>query len=359
MIILSELDRNDLETIYELTYKYGMLISEEKTNDGWLPDKAYMVKSKIEGDLNSLLDVGMEELINTYNEWLGYHNKEGWIESQLENFSFSEFLEYLDKSNIYYDEDMIYDSVVESLGGDRRMLENDDIEFWIESYGEAFIKDYDRNVSGEEEKKLYEAIDEYGDDPEELIENLNLEGELIDYILASGWTGKDWLKDIYQVNDLVEQYPNAYRKFMGHAYNQWLEHFGFGTGTEGASLSEHIEDIQEMQSELVNISTDTSIKDKIILFQKGLNTAHHFGIMADHLLGVSGGDGQEILDELSSGTMIEEWNTDLTELLGYVPGSKIKTEEEWFSHEDDPVLLGTKKLAFYLCGFLLSQYAKS
>lgn len=70
--LLAELDKSDLEEIYEYTYKLGWLTTEERKK-GWLPDKAILEKMKLEGALNSALNHGLSEIEDTYEKWLHDH----------------------------------------------------------------------------------------------------------------------------------------------------------------------------------------------------------------------------------------------------------------------------------------------
>lgn len=74
-----------------------------------------------------------------------------------------------------------------------------------------------------------------------------------------------------------------------------------------------------------------NLDEKVILFQEALHAAHWHGEMADHLLmsptpdeELPDGWAKEILDKYSEGANVEQWNADLTKILGYEPRSRLR-----------------------------------
>lgn len=67
--LLATLTKQELEKIYELTYKYGWLTATERTEDQ-LSDRAYMEKARIEGELEPLIDYGLWELEEVFASYI-------------------------------------------------------------------------------------------------------------------------------------------------------------------------------------------------------------------------------------------------------------------------------------------------
>ena len=75
--ILSTVTTQELEDIYELTYKLQMLEQEQALGDygipQTLPDPAYMEIHKMEGQLAALLESAKNNMVATYGDWLEDH----------------------------------------------------------------------------------------------------------------------------------------------------------------------------------------------------------------------------------------------------------------------------------------------
>ena len=86
-----------------------------------------------------------------------------------------------------------------------------------------------------------------------------------------------------------------------------------------------VRQMREAMEEWDGLSTG----DKIILFQEALTTMHNNGEMAEYLLNDPG--AVRILDQLSAGPDVPEWDRALTKVLGYPPGSRFKPQSpDWF-----------------------------
>jgi hypothetical protein len=319
--ILAELSEEELERLYELTYKYGWLVADERQHGGWLPDRAYMEKAKIEDTLRTVTHDALQGIIDTYNDWLGFHTEEGWINSMREvaEDSMAALEGALAMWNLTIDEDLIFASVADDMGDPENFLyENEDHESLRESYGEAFV-DYliDKGAISD---NIAEKIDAGEIDPEDYIGEDRMD-ELIEWIVeVQGWNIKDYLKEIYTVSDIMDNYPHAVLynldAILKDAYRQYLDHF-YG-------LEDEIEEIARVKDELEEALDEEDLNKQSIAFQLGLNTAHHHGTMADHLLGVTEGTGEGILDNISSGPNLATWNKELAQVLGHPIEAKMK-----------------------------------
>lgn len=324
----AELDQDDLQDIYELTYKYGWIKAMERANDGWLPDRAYMEKAKIEDILEGAIDYGLEEMLNAYADWLQFHEREDWIEALKEHSITAMLVIFADYWKLDLD-DAIVETIVDYLGQgsdnpDRYFLYNEeDPTYLAETFGEGFIKWKADQATTEEEGQKYltmleelssQEIAEFveqGQYPSK--ENYGIWEEFIDYIIEEqGWSLKEWVEGMGSTKDVIETFPHAIENNIDYllniAYDKYLERF--------PGLDKEIEGIRKMYDILQEVDQSSSIDEKIITFQEGLTTAHHHGTMADHLLGVQPGHGKQILDTISSGPNMKEWNKELESTLG-------------------------------------------
>ena len=339
--ILASLTTQELASIYELTYKYGWLVAEER-QEGWLPDKAYMAKAKIEGELNPWIDHGLEEMADTYSQWLDFHLPDGWVESMMEGYSGTDDLEMLvhqfdrwtEANTALLTASEIQEKIVEAawdaLGGTEAFAQ-DDPDYLYELFGSEFIDNYiadirdvedaeDLQYEWDAEKNLYseeEAVASF-------IVDHDLESLFNEHVAATGYGGLDWFVDNYSIGDISSMFPSLVdnQNFYVNLYSIYLENF--------PGLEEEIDGINQTYSEIAS-AEGASLSDKIITFQLGLTTAHHHGIMADHLLGVQEGTGKIILDEISSGPNVASWNKDLEQIIGVKTPSQ--NNPEYFTPE--------------------------
>ena len=164
MKVTALLDVGQLEEIYELTYKYGWLVSEER-NKGWLPDRANMEKLKIKSRLDPLLTMALEDLGEGYEEWLRFHRRDGWIEQLLEMFE-SEGSAVITKDsyllrhwglhpNILFDVVAEAPSVKDSYYYHEQENILEDLDFYLEAHAEEFLDQVEKD-----KPEFQERIDE-------------------------------------------------------------------------------------------------------------------------------------------------------------------------------------------------------
>lgn len=313
MRIFAEMDKQDLEKIYELTYKYGWLVAEERMQGGWLPDAAYLEKSKIEHVLEDAIDIGLEELLQTYSEWLEFHEEEGWIESLMSTAE--EELNYLlsafDRWNLDY-EDELLNALADSFGGDKQFLMNEDPDWIYDSFGGDYLESLlnSAEISDEEREGINLALSEF--EAEEYAKEHFDIYTIIDWVIDEReWTVKDWLYDMGDPAYLLESFGDNIdiKAFIRSMYPKYLDHF--------LGLEDEITEIRRVNDELEEVLENGDSGEKIIAFQLGLNTVHHHGAMVEHFLGLAPGTGEELLDELSEGPQTDQWNRELEKVLGH------------------------------------------
>jgi len=329
--LLAELTYDELQKIYELTYKYGWIVAEERQQAhprypemAFLPDRAYLEKLKIEDRLRPWIEYGLEELADTYDWWLEEHKEEGWVNSLQELWE-ADGLDLVLMNffawNMEY-QPYVYEFIVDKLGGDRGMLEAEDPEYIIEGYGEPYLDEqFWPSLSGEDLDAAHDlwvtAEEEYdeGYANKLIVEKYDLYPNIIDWMLSGmGWTGVEHLQDIYGLNDLLEAYGGLLVandiEFLQLMYRVYLNRF-YG-------LEDTIKDNEDMLNDIIKVQPkDVALENKILTFQQGLTTAHHTGLMADHLLKVDSGEGQKVLDQISEGPDKARWDMELEKILGH------------------------------------------
>jgi hypothetical protein len=310
---------SDLEAIYEWTYKLQMLEQEERFGDYGvpqiLPDRAYMEKARIEPLLQEKLDEIHDRMIEIYDDWIEGHEPdpseyydyavENWREKrwEIEN-GHSTLSEVAD----WFGDNDVLETVIEYLEG---VMEEEGIEEIPDAYDE-WIKYLDSIKAKKAQQRQFEFMDEeevgYPDPPKPLremtleeIEKLPLYEDHEEGILDEIEKETYWDR---AMDEMAEQEME---------WRQEEEPYG------------DIKSMREAMDEWDNLS----FSDKIILFQEALTTMHNNGEMAMYLLDDE--DAVEILNTLSEGPDVPEWDYELTRMLGYPPGSRLQSQApEWF-----------------------------
>lgn len=350
---LAELEESDLEIIYELTYKYGWLTELERENAGWLPDKAYMMKAQIESDMREWIGVGLDGMLDTYNDWLSFHTREGWTDSMADaNGNAYQIEDYFEGWTRQDTAAVTPEEVKEDLDKaiikvkfgdiDREHEVHASFDYVAESYGKAFLEETktENSISKklkeleEEENRLYkrfendeisdeeyynseflEQSDRIKDDIQynitELLVSNNLEIQFAEWVVENtDFATPEYFADRYAGSDIELGEDQIRTVLHDYMYDVYLRNF--------PGLEEEIEGIQAMYNRLLQADSADDLQEKIITFQEGLTTAHHHGTMADHLLDVAPGEGQAILDRLSNQDT-SEWDKQVTTSMGYQP----------------------------------------
>ena len=353
--ITATLDKDVLEHIYELTYKYGWIKNDESIL-GWLEEPAYKEKYRIEGELASYINTGLAELVNTYKQWLRVHTPKGWVEDWIDyvndNFEDEEKVTQVFGrfDEIGYDyRKKIFEILEESQGGSRAMLDSEDEVALKEGYGEQFLEAYKAKLP-EASRATVDAelatLEENNDSwkvPGLFIDQYELIEELKTWMIEDlGWNGADYLSEIYRPEDVASMYwpqivPHL-EELMKGAYETFLDHFEPGTRVQDKSLRENIEEIKQ-GLEYMEANLGGDLDQRVKTFNYGLTIAHHFGTMADHLIGQGAGSGKKLLDLLSSGPMAAEWDKELQKVLGHPRGSiRKEVEQQWYDPDTDQEL---------------------
>lgn len=304
----NEITRKDMEDIYELTYKYQMLRQEEKYGDQGLPqplpDRAYMELARVSAELSNRLAEMFDRMIEVYEDWIEHHTQ-GADEELAE--SIQEDIEY-DIGHV-----KTYNDIVEVLES-----------WWGETSAEKKLRDTiaDQAYKNLETWRRYDAIEP---EQQEYYNSLDFNRMTLEQLLEvpfvkedQGFFGdvRDALLDRNDIYEIVNERLEAERE----SYYQ-------ETALGGA-----IDMLDKLRYEWEELP-DGLDKD-ILLFQEALTTAHNNGSMAEYLItnrGYPDRDAVEFLHELSAGPHVDEWNRELSQMLGYPLGSRSAPTQEWYT----------------------------
>jgi len=336
----ASLTTEDLEWIYELTYKHQMLSQEEKLGgDGLpqtLPDAAYMEKARIEQDLTSALDLAQQEMIETYQDWLEHHyemNHETASETARE-VEYNSLLD-MDPQELAqrFDEQTVRTTIIEeSAEYIRRQLMYD-----IEEEGEDIA--YRKKPVEEEEDEYAERIkylDSFASKNAQEYQKQMPFVEGPEWVEQESKTIEEELTDRMRAlsidDDLMDDALDQDRRNIIDELMNFVEENDLQELTDELTQDYLIEtaypNVEEMKLKLEDEWDGSDFSKKIILFQEALTTAHNNGSMAEYLL--DNRNAVALLDELSEGQDVEKWNQDLSKLLGYEMGSRMAPKQEWF-----------------------------
>jgi hypothetical protein len=312
-----------------------------------LPDRAYMHFENIKHQLDLKLDDVYDDLIDTYDTWISGH------EGQLRDWA----SESASESAWQWLHEMSFDELAEQIGEgeflellkefteEHEILNPEDewepLDQWQQMEQQYKERSKDAPVLTNYEQQKKQRTDFQLDEWQDYIESLPKQSKFLGMIKAQqeelfeGYEPtvqkppyKDWkledFRDIYEANEgeIKEEIGSSSRM------DAWIE---AETEMHEEALSEDMphSGVQEMRDRLEYEYEDADLSDKIILFQEALTTAHNSGEMSEHLLGTS--DAQSILNELSAGPKVDEWNRDLARLLGYEVGSRmLPQEQQWY-----------------------------
>lgn len=321
MYIFAEIEKELLERIYELTYKYQMLQQEERLGDYGaptiLPDKAYMALSKYEYELGALLDEAHEEMVEVYQEWINRHEP-----------SDSDLLESIAESESeWLSHDASLQDIVDILGEDK---------------AKEIIMDY--IPEGAIEESLKDPFDQESEYRDYIKQRTAQEQGVFTFEKDPKYTWETIKEkkpiDQYSFAELAAAYPEEVESTKDD-----LIEAVYGSHNWSTMLDDRLEDarneyyeetafssVVELKNKFDDEWTDASLSDKIILFHESLTTMHNNGEMAEYLLE---GPAIKILDELSSGPKVDKWNEDLKRMLGHYPGTTTQVPKDVMRSPDE------------------------
>jgi len=322
----SGIETQVLEDIYELTYKLQMLNQEEKRGDYGLPqslpDRAYIEKSKIETQLSKKLSEVHERMVEVYDDWISDHAPdpshfseqayEYWGERRYE--AEHGYGHLGDVADLFGDNDVL-ETVVEFVQ-DLRSEEEEEEEVEEEDPYDAWIKYLDSIKAKKAQQQEFEFMESPEFVPTE-VEEVEPEKPLEEMTIEELAELEEVKENLSDVLDEIEKqnYFDTFIEWQIEAEQEQFEDDG------------PYADVKEMRSAMDEWDS-LSLSDRIILFQEALTTMHNSGEMAQYLLDDE--NAVEILNQLSAGPHVEEWDYDLSKMLGYPLGSKLAPTQEWF-----------------------------
>jgi hypothetical protein len=327
--LLATMEVSELEKLYELTYIYTWLTSEMRY-EGWLPDQANVVKHRIENELKSITNYGLDELKIAYDKWLEYHSKDGWIK-QIRGFITENGVRQFMSNLALYGVD-IMELMLDILA--KSMTVEETLDSFDRDTIYQFAVYYVYTVLIHEQGRK---------DVEEAIHQMDLETDWVDYHeLAKQYVLENNMgQDFYAwLNTYASDYDNRREMLRGgvpgkyellHRFKDKITDLILNDDEVGGTLydayfaqfpllQQLVPKIQDTYQQILNAKASKDIQEKIITFQLGLTTAHNSGTMADYLLfeeeEIEPGKGKEILDQISAGPKVDQWNDYITALIG-------------------------------------------
>jgi hypothetical protein len=323
----SKLTAEDIELLYEMTYKLQMLESEEKFGDRGLPtilpDRANIMKLKIGPALEAALGEAHASMVDTYDEWINEHDpSDQALEENARESAESEMTDF--------------------------MRGWPELEELAERFGETnilgtLLEFYDENV-GEpaefhEENIRYLYPERFQDEKQAQVEQKQfpfMEDTTTEWVEAPD-------KGVVTDTDLLSSFETMYEnhkkaiieeiKDTSYYSDAIYSNIDVDAERENYELDTALGGVKEMRERL-NDWKHADLSEKIIIFQEALTTAHNNGDMADYLIDMRKTYGKyesavDLLNQMSGGRGLEAWNRDLSQWLGHAPGSTMTPPDVW------------------------------
>jgi len=321
-----ELDSN-LSALYELEYKLSMLNSKPWNGS---PERKENIEQNIIQKLEVVLDDIKTTLLSTFDNWLENHalfTPNTWASKRAEILidgvgtedtlisMIDEYLRYRDGKHYhkqfgYGDGALKYQrsemmKVLRACAKDpKRFPEFNKVLVLL-------LYDYKQM---EEERLNSEGFSEYGrligkrfrneEQAENYIKKLTTKNIDIDY----------FIDDLASFASILDN--NGYNQtviaelFEKLVFPLWFEYWS------GAGIENTRKNIETIREKLYNMDIN-DIKNAIAVISIALNACHQTGDMLDYIADEEGGSAQYyrgLLDQLSAGTNVEEWNRQLREV---------------------------------------------
>lgn len=317
----------ELEDIYELTYKYQMLNQEQALGDyGYpqpLPDRAYMALHNITPALDNLLEEVREKIADIYDEWILGHEPD---EYQIRDMAVENANSWLSEANlndfiVAFGEDAIKEAIVD-------VIDDEDLYDEVPGVGEA--EDYKTEEDTLEFRRRYLEQLEPTAQRQKV---LPLEPGAPEWEEPKFPTAKENLAtlDVAAFEDIFDTYQDEILEKIvdTDAYDAYINS-QIEYETEMLYEDSPLGEVKDMRTQLGEGWEDKDVGEKVILFQVALNTMHNSGDMAEYVLADS--NAVDILDAFSAGEGVDQWDRELSKLLGYEPGSKLQSDQPgWYT----------------------------
>lgn len=310
----------ELAEIYELTYKLQMLEQEEKYGDYGVPsvlsDKAYIEKAKVEAQLEEKMDEVYEVMVSIYDGWIEGHrpSAEDFYDDAWEEWSY--FREEIEtgqrKIDAFLDPDKVYSSILDTL---QKIIEEEGRE---EEFRESTYDKWQKYLESKGTKRAQQKQLEFMD--EEEVSPIGIQKPLDEMDLDEIMELPLYKENEEFILNTIEEQPYFMELIDSFAKMRLEMAEDEDDNSPYASVKIMREDMEEWDTLFVG--------DKIKLFQEALTVMHNNGEMAEYLL--DDPDAGEILNRLSAGEHVEEWDRELSKLLGYPLGSKMVPKSDWY-----------------------------
>ncbi len=264
---MDTIGQNEIRTFYELSYKYQMLKKEMEIGDYGLPqplpDRAYVEFQRVQTALSEMLSVLQKKMVAGFDSWIAAHGDKHFGMEDEEDPRISILDHWSNYSNIW--RALRYINIDEA---DMVQMARD----MVPAAQDMGIKDliHDETVY------------------QDLLDALRTDDHPVFEALAG--PAKKEQRELYE----EEHNYREIEKVLGKLENDW----------------DH-----SLEPEALNHNFQ--------LFHEALTTAHESGQMVDYI--IEGWGALELLNALSAGEGVDEWDEDLRKLLGYPVRSRYRS----------------------------------
>jgi hypothetical protein len=307
---------DDLKALYELEYKRSMIMSHGFSG---VPERRDNIIDGLTEKLGEVIENLKGVLDATFKDWLGTHallSPETWAEkriSDIEEYARGAFDQAVSEYARYTGDGRKHETILEELVNDAvsrlsefpslkklvDLLMEDEMNRRYDELGEEGYEEFGRMVRMEFKNE---------EEAEEYISNLTSKDVDLGELMVSGGHAGFF--------DMVEKYADArglakefYKNFV---FPVWFAHW------KEQGIEETRNTIQNIYDRLQSVSVNNT-GNAIAVINLAINASHQTGSMMDYISSnantdLSGGQIIELLDKLSAGTDVEEWNQELREV---------------------------------------------
>ena len=284
-------DREKIEAIYEIEYKYSKI----KKNSTINPKRKENILEILEHTGSELLDEMISHLENGLEDYITYHG----------NKDFNAF----------------YDEMIDSIGGDKELL-----NYMLTKYNQLDLQDYiddkllelmvnegdydyifEKYIENDVIKLVEVFFDYYYDNETDAREYLENKENISDiYDLKKWFIDNHNLPDIINIDDIYEIPYGFEREIMKKVFVDFKQ----GLYDNFSGVDDILDDAEDYIEKLKNFDSLT-FKEKNVIFNEALNLFHYSGLIASDYakLDVTG----EFLDEMSDRD-VSDWDEELKEI---------------------------------------------
>jgi hypothetical protein len=324
----SDTFEDKLKALYELEYKYSMLTSKPFSG---IPERHQNILENVEGRLYDVAIEVKDELLKTIGLWLEGHallSPITWANKRAEDVADEDlgsstrdmFVEMLSEYKKYSNADGKYARNIDFdieflklLSQACRNLNNfPKLRVVLNGYMEdhkEYLRQESREVGLEEFGQMYNKKFETEEQVEDFIDSLTLDDIDIENYIYDTESFLNLVESTGYVNEVLSEFYKAF------VFPHWAK---FWRSKGIAKTRKNVEKVYNILSDATG-----DIKSLMAAISLGLNVAHQNGHMLDYLEQNTGSnDLRVLLDSLTKGEHVKEWNQQLNEIGVQIKGKQ-------------------------------------